>query len=41
MQFGIKSSSEWLLVARGKAKCNYAIHKCYNPKLYKKTCYCS
>ena len=29
VQFVINSTSEWLLIARGKAKCNYAIHESY------------
>ena len=29
VQFGINSTSEWLLIARGEAECNYAIHECY------------
>jgi len=39
VQFGINSTSEWLLIARGEAECNYANQECYNPKLYRKTCY--
>ena len=27
VQFGINSTSEWLLIAQGEAECNYAIHK--------------
>ena len=29
VQFGINSTSEWLLIAQGEAECNYAIHECY------------
>ena len=29
VQFGINSTSEWLLITRGEAECNYAIHECY------------
>ena len=28
-QDGTNSRSEWLLIARGKAKCNYANQECY------------
>ena len=28
-QFGINSMSEELLIVRGKAECNYAVHECY------------
>jgi len=27
VQFGINSTSEWLLITRGDAKCNYANHE--------------
>ena len=38
VQFGINSMSEWLLIAGGEAKCNYANYL-INPKLLEKTCY--
>ena len=39
VQFGINSTSEWLLFVRGEAECNYANQSAINPKLYEKTCY--
>ena len=41
VQFGINSTSEWLLIAQGEGQvqlCHSRVHA-INPKLYEKTCY--